>query len=331
MINNNLFNISALFKQLKLGVVIDEPVRITGGLLHLMYKVNTDTGVFAVKLLNPLIMKRETAFDNYVFSEKFARHAHNNGINCVPAISIDNKVVHQYDDQSYLIFPWIEGESGEKKKIEITMCKTIGRLLASIHELNFNEIEDEEVSQDSIEWNQYISMAEKCNAIWFDNFSAKIEFIKDVEEKTNSALKENINNIISHRDLDPKNIMWDKSLNPIVIDWESSGPINSNVELLEVALYWSERGKDKEAFQSVIRSYKDVINVDLRTLINSLYCINDGKLKWLNYNIKRSLGIESSSQEEQLLGTKEVITTLKDIVEYAQDILNIKGYIEELV
>lgn len=45
--------------------------------------------------------------------------------------------------------------------------------------------------------------------------------------------------VISHRDLDCKNILWDADQNPIVIDWESVGWVNPMSELMETALYWS--------------------------------------------------------------------------------------------
>lgn len=47
--------------------------------------------------------------------------------------------------------------------------------------------------------------------------------------------------VISHRDLDPKNVMWD-GMNPYLIDWEAAGPVNPYQEFLEVALYWVDDG-----------------------------------------------------------------------------------------
>jgi hypothetical protein len=41
-----------------------------------------------------------------------------------------------------------------------------------------------------------------------------------------------------------------------------------------------------------------------------------GKLDWLEYNVKRSLGIESSTIEEQALGASEVLKTIDAIQQY---------------
>ncbi|WP_332871746.1 hypothetical protein [Paraliobacillus zengyii] len=45
-----------------------------------------------------------------------------------------------------------------------------------------------------------------------------------------------------------------------------------------------------------------------------------GKLGWLEYNLKRSLWIECSDEVEQMMGTTQVIETLKEIRDYAEKI-----------
>ena len=48
--------------------------------------------------------------------------------------------------------------------------------------------------------------------------------------------------VISHRDLDPKNVMWNYN-KPVLIDWESAGYINPMQDLIETAIYWSKMNK----------------------------------------------------------------------------------------
>ena len=66
---NEFFN--KLVSNLNLGNLIEEPSRVSGGLTHKMYKVVTDKSKYIVKLLNPNIMKRKTALDNYNKADKF--------------------------------------------------------------------------------------------------------------------------------------------------------------------------------------------------------------------------------------------------------------------
>ena len=48
-----------------LGKIIANVESVSGGFMHRMYKVTTDSGVFAVKHLNAEIMKRPGAHENY--------------------------------------------------------------------------------------------------------------------------------------------------------------------------------------------------------------------------------------------------------------------------
>jgi len=321
--------IQELFKQLNLGEVTEEPLRVTGGLLHLMYKVSVKDKAYAVKALNPIIMKRKPAMGHFIFSEAFARHAYRSGINSVHAVEFDGKVVQQCCDQHYLVFPWLEAKTLQVEEIDQSKCKKIGTLLARIHNLNYEEVNENDTSIDFVDWDQYTPLASKT--IWFDDFNSNLEKIKKIEKKAINALIDNCSDVISHRDLDPKNIMWKDDMEPVVIDWESTGAVNAGLELLNVALDWSDGGQNKLEFQSVLQAYTEIRECNLLSIADSLYAISDGKLKWLDYNIKRSLGIESSNEEEQLLGTKEVISTLKEIMTYVDQIPCIKEYIKELI
>jgi thiamine kinase-like enzyme len=51
------------------------------------------------------------------------------------------------------------------------------------------------------------------------------------------VLKENT--VVSHGDLDQKNVLWDSENNPILIDWESARKLNPTYEIVNVALDWS--------------------------------------------------------------------------------------------
>lgn len=50
--------------------IIGEPVCLSGGFMHKMYKISTQQGTFALKLLNPSVMQRETAMDNFAKAER---------------------------------------------------------------------------------------------------------------------------------------------------------------------------------------------------------------------------------------------------------------------
>lgn len=67
--------------------------------------------------------------------------------------------------------------------------------------------------------------------------------------------------VISHRDLDSKNVMWNQ-YNPVLIDWESAGYINPMQDLIETAIYWSKNEKgviDKQRFLSLLIKKNSIV------------------------------------------------------------------------
>ena len=98
--------IQVLIEKLKLGNLIDKPVRIFGGLLNRMYKAQTTCGTYAIKHLNPEVMKRKNAIQIHILAEKIANIAKNNNINCLPAKIINGKTLQEIDGNYFFVFDW---------------------------------------------------------------------------------------------------------------------------------------------------------------------------------------------------------------------------------
>lgn len=124
--------------------------------------------------------------------------------------------------------------------------------------------------------------------------------------------------------------MWSKG-KPIIIDWESAGYVNPMAELIETAIYWSENEMgniNKERFLAFIDGYKNIygtLNANWKIVLSNGFL---GKLEWLEYNLKRSLGIECSDEEEQNLGTTEVIETINAIIHYSDMISELEKWLK---
>lgn len=90
--NQTLFeNIS---KQAKLGQLLTEPTALSGGLLHQMNQIQKTTGTYAVKLLNPSILSRPTARQNFIDSERIV-NALAGKVFALPALTIDGSALQQ--------------------------------------------------------------------------------------------------------------------------------------------------------------------------------------------------------------------------------------------
>ena len=323
--DNIQYNIqfNKLCNQLDLGEMIGKQIPLIGGLLHRMYGIETTKGKYAIKAINPEIMTRPTAMKNYINSENIAAIVSNRNIPALPALHINGNVVHKVDTQYYLVFPWINGKSLELCNITYEHCSKIGSILADIHSTDFSELNiDNEESNDElvIDWNYFLQKGKEQNSIWVNLFYENLDNFYNLvtcADKAAKALASDL--VISHRDLDSKNIMWNQD-NPIIIDWEAAGYINPLQELTETALSLAGAGSEdvnKERFLAVVNSYKhkkDINKVEWKTVLESGFV---GKLGWLEYNLKRSLGILCADEDEQNLGTDQVVATINSITHYA--------------
>ena len=132
-------NIEKFCKQYNLGEVI-KITKLTGVLMHKMFKVETTIGTYAIKILNPEVMSRSEAYDNFVISEKIANLANDNGIPVSSAKIINGNFITKLDDSYYMVFDFIKGRTLTDREITITHCEKIGEVLASIHSIDYTSL-----------------------------------------------------------------------------------------------------------------------------------------------------------------------------------------------
>ncbi|MBS4539378.1 phosphotransferase [Clostridium sp. D2Q-11] len=332
--NNQSYNLQfeKLCNKLQIGNIVDTPLPISGGLLHKMYSIKTLEGKYAIKALNPQIMFRPIAMENYINSEKIAKIISNN-VPALPAKRFNDKFIQEVDNQFYLVFDWIEGRILKANELNIEHSKKIGNILADIHHTNFAEIEiKEHITNDEelIDWNDYVQKGKDENVVWANRLSEIIDKLYYWNEKANESVRSlSSNMVISHRDLDCKNVMWNQG-SPTIIDWESAGYINPMHDLIETAIYWSEdvNGNiNKEKFLAFINAYKKKHGKLQANWNNVLLNGFSNKLGWLEYNLKRSLSIECADEEEQHLGTSEVMETINLLVGYEGEIAQLEEWL----
>lgn len=324
-------NINELFHTYEIGNIIHEPISISGGLMHKMYKVMTATNVYAVKWLNPSIMRRKGVVDHMINSERIA-NALSSHLPAIAAIHYNESPLLSINDNYYMVFHWIEGTSIFPPSISNRNCYEIGNALGIIHQLNISlaDIKKENYDTVNFNWKQYADMGFEQGAAWLDIYNQIMDklivWTKRMNEAT-SRLSESM--VISHRDLDPKNVMWNDD-QPYIIDWEAAGYVNPYQELLEVLNYWADDGKgqlNKENFDTLLQAYGKHMctrNVDWKYVLDSGY---GGMLGWLEYSIKRALGLEVSDDLEKKLGEEQITATIEALEKYNNQVETIKKWV----
>ncbi|MCF6137820.1 phosphotransferase [Pseudalkalibacillus berkeleyi] len=326
--------IKKMCENAQLGELNEAPKKILGGLLHQMYAVDTAKGKYAVKILNPQIMRRPTALKNYIHSEQIAEIA-STRIPALPAKKLNGTFVQELDNHCYLVFDWIEGNCLKPNEISKDHCEKIGEIVADIHQTDFSElgIKQERILENEhlTDWNIYLQKGRENHADWFTLLKENSDRLFEWNAMAIEAAKLlSSKMVISHRDLDSKNVIWNHGA-PVLIDWESAGYINPMHDLMETAMYWTKSGNgniDKAKFFVFINGYKKrfgMLNANWNVVLAMGFL---SKLGWLEYNLKRSLWIECTNESEQKVGSSQVIETLDDLNRYAETIPKIKQWLK---
>lgn len=315
-------HVEKLCHTLRLGELTGEPEPISGGFLHRMYAVETTQGKYAVKALNPQIMLRPTAMQNYIHSERIANIAVHR-VPALPAKRFNGIFMHEIDKQYYLVFDWVPGKSLRLNETTAIHCNKMGAILADLHMTDFSKLgltNDPSDHGQLTDWKDYMLNGQEHHAAWANLLRDNINKLYEWNTQAIKAAEQLASNtVISHRDLDPKNVLWIQD-NPVLIDWEAAGYTNPMQELTETAVYWSEDetgNVDKGRFLAFIDGYSKrygTLEADWRTVLDSGFL---GKLGWLEYNLKRSLRIECTDEKEQRLGTEQAVGTISAIRRYA--------------
>ena len=121
--------------------------------------------------------------------------------------------------------------------------------------------------------------------------------------------------VISHGDLDHKNVLWDASGNALLIDWESARHINPTYETLLEALDWSGitahfHTRPYERFLERYISADGILCAD--SIPAAFSAILGAWVNWMMYNVGRAAGLEGLRQ--RALGSEQVDLALATLL-----------------
>lgn len=313
MSNNN--KLSALKSKCGLGNMEGDAERVSGGLMHKMYKVRTKTGVYAVKWLNPEIMKRPGVFENYSRAEMLEDRLDKAGVRIVPSLSFEGKKMIECEGEYFYIFNWLEGSITDWNSISEEQCFKAGEILGQIHGLDAHNVEKEDPEISEIDLAEYIKIAEEKNSEITLCLKENLIVLEDAQRKLNDARRMlPAMSAIDDPDMDPKNIMWNGDV-PYVIDLECLGYGNPISTCIDLSLQWAGtvNGKyNSDNLKAFYEGYLKSYDNGFRSY-DELFGIAYTWVEWLEYNIRRALGMEGSDEEAIKLGADEVGNTINRI------------------
>ncbi|MEO8400531.1 MAG: phosphotransferase [Gammaproteobacteria bacterium] len=302
-------------KSYKLGQCLSEPEPCSGGLLHRIWRFDTTKGSYILKVLNPTIMRLPDRLARYRVTELIAR-AFEKTIPAIAALMHHHDPLFRYENETIMVFPYLKARVLQPTEINAMHTAAIGRVLAVIHNtyIYIHDVPPVELLQQHFSTPEILSKLSARAPDIAKQFSVCEKVIYQIISLCHA--NENIltnNIVISHRDCDPKNVLWDEKNQYYFIDWESAGRINKTKDLVATAIYWSLDERyiiESEHLVAFLSAYQENSGMVVKEEIEAgFYGLLGDWLGWLEFNFSRIAECEENSAEF-LLGKSEAEKTL---------------------
>lgn len=318
-----------LCARLELGAPTGEAQAVPGGLLHRMWCLPTTSGDYAVKELDPEFTNHVDVRAHFENTERIAALMAQSGVPAIASLNATTNPVLEIGVSVFLVYPWIEGKTLALGPVDAATAHAIGAALGRIHTVDTSTAEWPQVESavETFRDDEWVLLARRGAAESLP-WAATLREIQSSLVIWNSRYRRTVaglfkTQVISHRDLDQKNVLWPDERSPLIVDWESAGPINPTVELADVALNWSGLTvgePDPSIFRAVLAGYRGAGGTLHDEPRDALYALLARWLAWLEFNIHRSLGEAAWTTTERDLGTREAVDALAVIQRLASGV-----------
>ena len=314
MIKINQDLIDFILQNYDLGQLLNSPEKLTGGLTNNSYKLNTNKEIVVVKILNSVNNHRITELE---FSEQINELAYNEGIKTLPAIKVNDKFIQNYKNINFIVYKYYDGRVILSKEIDLEKCKMLARELAKIHKLDTSKIKIPNTSQiydKKINFSFYYEKLKNIDEDWAIEFKNKFRTISQIYDKSYESYKKLSNQkTFTHKDLNRLNVLW-KNNDFVIIDWENATFSNPSIDFFSSAWFLTDDVKE-DKYEVFAKEYFK--NFKFQDSIETVaYAGIIDEIIWLEFNLKRSLGMLSNNKNEIELGKTQIKSPITEIINY---------------
>ena len=309
-------------KRYNLGNKHETPIPVTGGLIHKTWKLRTDKGQYAIKELNEKIMSQPDTLEAFELSEVMATKFLHAKVPAIVSLSSNGTHVQHISNSYVLVYKWVEGITLSTEAANVKQAYTIGEIIGKIHSVHISE-PSVQVGLPQIftnfHWEELILKIKAILPEYANSFESVLNWNSN-SSKIINVLKNNL--IVTHGDIDQKNVIWTDETTPNIIDWEGVSVTNPGLEIIDAALNWSgllSGTVNIDSMKAVIDGYIDTggkIYESIDILLSA--CIIKW-LPWLEFNMRRAV---QPLQDDEVL--KLSITQVKNTLSSIELIANNK-------
>jgi Ser/Thr protein kinase RdoA (MazF antagonist) len=209
--------VNLLLNSLDLGFEVDHIHALSGGRQHRAFLLqNSQQQKIILKQLNLSCWLGEYSIEHFEQTEDLAAIIAKHFDNSVSAMKFDGQAVIHHNNDYYMLIPWVTGEV--KPSLNSEQCRLLGADLARMHSLclKSNYFKPYKVLNESLDFELPVNKYIKQYNASYTNFKLPL--------------------LLSHRDINLQNLIWQSEERYCLIDWESAGLINPVVELIGMAL-----------------------------------------------------------------------------------------------
>ena len=286
-------------KQLNLGDYICSEA-INGGFTNKMYKLTTNQGIFAIKMINAdNIQKNPLLLDQIEHSEEIANIALQNGVNAISALKINNQFIQDIAGMKFLVYKWSNGKILLTKELTLEHVAKTAIQLARLHHI---KVDNKPLI------NKYLKI----------DFYKYYNLLKDNQEEWSELFRNNIDYLCT---------LYNDVI-PYVIDWETATIDHPMLDFFNSAWFLTN-DVQSDKYQVFVKKYLEIMPFedDFNIVINAAII---EECNWLEFSLKRALKMHSRDQTEIELGKASIKSSLKEIMNYYQKIPLMKQIVEEV-
>ena len=195
-----------------------------------------------------------------------------------------------------MVFPWLVGTVLSPGPATSDAARQIGALLGRLHLLtpNVSGLAPPVSPRFSeVHWAELARQAKKNGVTWADAVGEALPELADWSAAARRA-REGFGEswVVTHRDMDQKNVLWSDPHMPNLLDWEEAGAMNPALEVMGTALNWAGQAAgppEAETFASFLNGYQSHAPLDRAALRHAAMAVLDKRLVWPDFNLVRSL------------------------------------------
>ena len=268
---------------------VETMIRVEGGLSNDMWRVDTERGAFAVKVMRAHADAADFR-DNVESAFTIEMNAFRAGIPCPePTPTPEGHALLRVDGAWLRAHRWCEGNSPSPGE----HLEDAGVLLATIHRAGGKSARTlDDRPREARAWGALTELLGLPGWLSDQLRSAAPELAR-LEAATAASSRLVMEHADSHGDLDPKNTLV-ASGRLLAVDWDAAGPRPIAHEAVSLALDWAE---DLEGFRRVLTAYAESSGTTLPTEVWTFGGWVGALSGWLIYNVEQRADTDRGLRE----------------------------------